>query len=128
MRLCFIGIILEYIYCFSYKLFMKLITGQQIHEARFLTFKTMVFLIVFLMVITQKHSNFLNAVGNMWCVARFAISHYLAFVWLFERMRMHAHAFFYLPVVSIRLYELAWRSNGSIKSQTLECQSNGLGA
>ena len=56
------------------------------------------------------------------------ISHYLAFVWSFERMRMHAHAFFYLPVVSIRLCELAWRSNGSIKSQTLKCQSNEFGA
>ena len=28
--------------------------------------------------------------------------------------------FLYLPDVSIRLYELAWRSNGSIKCQTLE--------
>ena len=64
----------------------------------------------------------------MWCVARFGVSHYLVFVWSFERMRMHANAFFYLPVVSIGLYELAWRSNGSIKSQTLKCQSNGLGA
>ena len=36
--------------------------------------------------------------------------------------------FFYHPVVSIRLYELAWRSNGSFKFQTLKCQSNGLGS
>ena len=64
---------------------------------------------------------------SMWCVARFGISHHLAFVWSFKHMRMHAHAFFYLPVVSIRLNELAWHSNGSIKSQKLECQSNGLG-
>ena len=35
--------------------------------------------------------------------------------------------FFYLPVVTIHLHELAWPSNGSIKSQTLEYQSNGLG-
>ena len=28
------------------------------------------------------------------------------------------------PVVSIRLYELAWHSNGSIKCQTLERHSN----
>ena len=67
-------------------------------------------------------------VFNMWCVVQFGMSHYLAFVWSFERMRMHAHAFFYLPVVSIRLCELAWRSNGSIKSQTLKCQSNEFGA
>ena len=66
--------------------------------------------------------------NHMWCVARFGISHYLAFVWLSECMQMHAHAFFYLPVVSIHLNELAWCSNGSIKSQMLECQSNGLGA
>ena len=58
----------------------------------------------------------------------FGISHYLAFVWSFECIRMHAHGFFYLPVVSICLYELAWHSNGSIKSQMLKCQSNGLGA
>ena len=63
----------------------------------------------------------------MWCVARFSISNYLAFAWSFEHIQMHAHAFFYLPVVSIRLYELACRSNGPIKSQRLECQSNGLG-
>ena len=65
---------------------------------------------------------------HMWCVARSGISHYLAFAWSFERKRMHANAFFYLPVVSIRLCELAWRSNGSNKSQTLECWSNSLGA
>ena len=39
---------------------------------------------------------------------------------------MHANDFFYLPVVSIRLYELVWRSNRSVKYQTLECQSNEL--
>ena len=33
---------------------------------------------------------------------------------------MHSSAFFYFHVVSLRLHELAWRSNGSIKSQTLE--------
>ena len=38
-----------------------------------------------------------------------------------------SNAFFYPPVVSIRLYELAFHSNGSVESQTLECQSNGLG-
>ena len=31
----------------------------------------------------------------MWCVERFGISHYLAFAWPFERMRVHANAFFY---------------------------------
>ena len=46
---------------------------------------------------------------NMWCVARFGISHYLAFAWSFERMRMHANAFFYLHVVFIRLHELAFK-------------------
>ena len=30
----------------------------------------------------------------MWCVLRIGISHYLAFVWPFERIRMHANAFF----------------------------------
>ena len=30
--------------------------------------------------------------------------------------------------VSIRLHYLTWHSNGSIKSKTLEFQSNGLGA
>ena len=63
-----------------------------------------------------------------WCVARFGISHYLAFAWSFKRMQMHANAFSYLHIVSIRLHELAWRSNGSIKFQTVEFQSNGLGA
>ena len=38
-------------------------------------------------------------------------------IWSFKRMRMHANAFFYLHVVFIRLYELAWHSNGSIKWQ-----------
>ena len=47
---------------------------------------------------------------------------------MIERMGMHANAFFYLPDVSIRLYDLAWRSNGFIKSQTLQCQSNVSGA
>ena len=61
----------------------------------------------------------------MSCVARFGISHYLAFAWSFERMQMHANAFFYFYVVFIRLHELAWHSNGSIKSQTFECHSNG---
>ena len=51
----------------------------------------------------------------MWCFSRFGISQYLAFVWSFERTGMHAKAFFYLPVVSIRLYGLAWSSNGFIK-------------
>ena len=46
---------------------------------------------------------------HMWCVARFGISHYLAFAWTFERMRMHANAFFYLHVVFIRLHELAFK-------------------
>ena len=43
----------------------------------------------------------------MGCVARFGISHYLAFAWSFERMRMHGSAFYYLHAVSIRLRELA---------------------
>ena len=60
----------------------------------------------------------------LWCVARFDISHYLAFAWLFERMRMHANAFFYVHVVFIRLHELVWPLNESIKCQTLECHSN----
>ena len=62
---------------------------------------------------------------QLWCVARFWISHYLAFAWSFERMRMHANALFYLHIVFIRLHELAWHSNGSIKCQTFECHSNG---
>ena len=62
---------------------------------------------------------------HMWCVARFWISHYLAFAWSFERMLMHANALFYLHIVFIRLHELAWHSNGSIKCQTFECHSNG---
>ena len=36
----------------------------------------------------------------LWCITRFGISHYLAFVWLFECMQMHANAFFYLHVVA----------------------------
>ena len=63
--------------------------------------------------------------NNMWCVVRFWISHCLAFAWSLERMRMHANALFYLHIVLIRLYELAWHSNGSIKCQTFECHSNG---
>ena len=39
-------------------------------------------------------------------------------------VRTHANAFFYLHVVFIRLDELAWHSNGSIKCQTFECHSN----
>ena len=65
------------------------------------------------------------AVSNMWCVARFGINHYLACAWSFERMRMHVNAFFYLYVVFIRLHELAWHSNVSIKWQTFECHWNG---
>ena len=61
----------------------------------------------------------------MWCIARFEMSHYLAFAWTFEHMQMPASAFFYLHVVFIRLHELAWHSNGSIKCQKLECHSNG---
>ena len=38
--------------------------------------------------------------------------------WSFERMPMYANAFFYIHVVTIRLHELAWHSNGSIKCQT----------
>ena len=34
------------------------------------------------------------------------------------------YAFFYLHVIFIRLHELAWHSNGSIKCQTFECHSN----
>ena len=41
-------------------------------------------------------------------------------------VQMYANAFFYLSVISICLYELAWHSNGSIKSQRLEYQSNRL--
>ena len=39
-------------------------------------------------------------------------------------VRAHANAFFYLYVVSVSLHELAWHSNGSIKCQMLERQSN----
>ena len=59
-----------------------------------------------------------------WCVAQFGISHYLAFAWLCERVRMYANAFFCLHVVFVRLRELAWHSNGSIKCQMSECHSN----
>ena len=38
----------------------------------------------------------------MWSFARFDISHTLAFVWSLETMQMHANAFFYHSVVSIR--------------------------
>ena len=55
-------------------------------------------------------------VVHLWCVVRFGISHYLVFVWLFDGMRMHANAFFYFYVVSVLLYESAWRSNGSISN------------
>ena len=65
---------------------------------------------------------------DMGCILPFGISHYLAFLWLFECMQMHANNFFYIHVVSTRFYPLAWRSNGFIKFHTLECQSNGLGA
>ena len=43
----------------------------------------------------------------------------------------HANAcyvFFYLHAISIRLKELAWHSSRSINFQTLEFQSNMLGA
>ena len=30
---------------------------------------------------------------------------------------MNANDFFYLTVVSVRFYELVWRSNGSVKCQ-----------
>ena len=43
----------------------------------------------------------------MWRVARFGISHYLAFVWSFERMPMHANALFYFHIV---FYPFAWVS------------------
>ena len=55
-------------------------------------------------IIALKH---LKVETNMRCVAQFGISHCLAFVWWFLRIRMHANVFFYLPVVSIRLYELS---------------------
>ena len=61
---------------------------------------------------------------HKWSVARFGIRHDLAFAWLFERMWMHANAFFYLHLVFIRLHKLAWHSNVSIKWQTFECHSN----
>ena len=53
----------------------------------------------------------------------------LATFWrLFDRLNAYEYMltfFSYLPVVSIRLYELAWHSNGSVKCQTLEWHSNG---
>ena len=55
----------------------------------------------------------------------FGISHYLAFPWSFERMRMDANALFCLHIVFIRLHKLAWHSSGSIKRPTFECHSNG---
>ena len=61
----------------------------------------------------------------LWCVARFGISHYFAFAWSFERMRMHANTFFYLHAVFIRLHELPWHSNGFIKCQACECHLDG---
>ena len=61
---------------------------------------------------------------HMWCVAQIGISRYLAFVWSFECMLTLFSTF--LSFLSV-LYELAWGSNRWIKSQTLECQSNGLG-
>ena len=55
------------------------------------------------------------------CVARFLI----LFAWSLERMRMHINALFYLHIIFIRLHELAWHSDDSIKCQTFECHSNG---
>ena len=46
-------------------------------------------------------------------------------VCLADQMQANLCAFFYLHVVSIRFDELACHSNGSIKCQTIECQSNG---
>ena len=74
-----------------------------------------------------NYAKWTKCITYRWCVVRFGISHYLAFLWLFGRMKMRTHAFFYLPVVSICLFELAWCSNGSVKSQTLKYQSNRLG-
>ena len=62
---------------------------------------------------------------HVWWVARFVISQYLTFAWSFKRMRMHTNAFFYLHVVFIRLHELTWHTNGSIKWRTFESHSNG---
>ena len=62
---------------------------------------------------------------TVWYVARYGISHCLAFAWSFERMRMYAAVFFYLHVIFIYLHELPWHSNGSINCQTLVCHSNG---
>ena len=42
----------------------------------------------------------------MWCVARFGISHYLAFAWSFKRMRMRANAFSHVCC----FYPFAWVS------------------
>ena len=41
----------------------------------------------------------------------------------FQRMQMHANAFFYFHSVFIRLHKLAWHSNGSIKCEMFECHS-----
>ena len=55
-------------------------------------------------------------------------------IWdLYDVMIVRAHAnacyaFFYLHVISICLNELAWGSNRHIYFQTLEFQSNWLGA
>ena len=55
-------------------------------------------------------------------------------IWrLYDVMIAQTHAntcyvFFYLHAISIRLNELAWRSTRSINFQTLEFQSNMLGA
>ena len=62
---------------------------------------------------------------TVWYVARYGISHCLAFAWSFERMRMYAAVFFFLHVIFICLHELPWHSNGSINCQTLACHSNG---
>ena len=56
---------------------------------------------------------------------QFGISHFLVFAWSFERIQMHANAFFYLHVVFIRLHELAWHLNISVKCRMFECHSNG---
>ena len=60
----------------------------------------------------------------MWCIARFGIKNYLAFLWSFEHMRIHANVFFYRHFVFIWLHDLAWHSNRPIKCQTFECHSN----
>ena len=82
------------------------------------------FIFIFIFIMTDCINSRIQT--QLWCVGRFGISHYLPFVWSFERTRTYANAFFYLTVVSTRLYDLAWRSNGSIKCQTLEYQSSNL--